>query len=74
MVSRPCFEAQSDRFERIIDAYSDRWRFYHTTEHIKDLITKIKEYIDGLKISSELGFSKLFLYLATFFHDIVYIP
>lgn len=65
-----------DRFDRIIDAYSDRWRFYHTTEHIRDLISKVKKLSESsvANLGQHDSFSKVFLYLAIFFHDVVYIP
>ena len=49
----------------IISRYNEAHRYYHTIEHIQDVLNKLKE--KGLEKNDEL-------FLAAVFHDIVYNP
>eukprot|EP00002_Diphylleia_rotans_P016758 TRINITY_DN3255_c0_g1_i4.p1 TRINITY_DN3255_c0_g1~~TRINITY_DN3255_c0_g1_i4.p1 ORF type:complete len:218 (-),score=39.18 TRINITY_DN3255_c0_g1_i4:274-927(-) len=54
-------------YERIISAYSQPWRHYHTTTHLESLFRVILPFESLLSSKPEV-------YTAIFFHDVVYDP
>ncbi|MCB1179664.1 MAG: hypothetical protein KDK36_18950, partial [Leptospiraceae bacterium] len=56
-----------DLFEKIRSHYSQPFRFYHTIDHIKEMLSglqKIKDKINDFNL----------IYLAIWFHDVHYDP
>jgi predicted metal-dependent HD superfamily phosphohydrolase len=57
------------QIEEILSKYDEPWRYFHTRNHLKYILSKISIY--GEKLSKE---NIDILYLTTLFHDAVYLP
>jgi predicted metal-dependent HD superfamily phosphohydrolase len=58
----------SDKWLKIVwDHYDEGWRYYHTTNHIKELFKYYDKYYSSLNNSIVVA-------LTIFFHDVIYEP
>ena len=54
-------------WDDLVNRYSERQRHYHTLSHVKAIITTLRQHEDSLRSPEKV-------YIAAFFHDVVYDP
>lgn len=64
-------QAMQQQFSLLIQFYEGSGRFYHNVHHIADCLNKSRECISNITLMEH---EILMLYLAIFFHDVIYDP
>lgn len=68
---RTLFDVAEDAFltifEDLVTCYSESWRFYHTLDHVEEVLRHLKPWLQSAESSKTL-------FMAAWFHDAVYKP